>query len=408
MSELINQIVERAGKVLMNTYARIPVAFNKGQGVRLWDQDGREYFDFLSGIAVTALGHSHPRVVEGLKDQAEKIFHTSNLYQIEPQIALAEMLVAHSFAQKVFFCNSGTEANEGAIKLARRYAIERFGAERTTILAMKNSFHGRTLGSLSATGQEKFQKGFGPLVPGFSFIPFNDLEALDRQWDDTVCAVFLEPIQGEGGICVPDPDYLAQVKNRCRQRQALMILDEVQTGLGRTGTLFAYEQFNVQPDIMTLAKALGNGLPIGALLTTDEVAQAFQPGSHAATFGGNFLATTVARTVLSVILEEGFLNRVRQRGDFFKTGLLRLKEKFPQIREVRGLGLLLGLALDRPGKPLVDGCLNRGFLINCTQETILRFTPPLIVDEESIQALLQTLEQLLEGLERNQAEGVPC
>jgi acetylornithine/N-succinyldiaminopimelate aminotransferase len=395
----IDQIVERAGRVLMSTYARIPVAFTKGQGVRLWDQDGREYIDFLAGIAVTALGHSHPRVVESLKNQAEKIFHTSNLYQIEPQIALAEMLVAHSFAQKVFFCNSGTEANEGAIKLARRYAVERFGPERTTILAMKNSFHGRTLGSLSATGQEKFQKGFGPLVPGFRFVPFNDLEALDCQWDDTVCAVFLEPIQGEGGICVPDPSYLSEVKIRCRDRQALMILDEVQTGLGRTGTLFAYEPFRVEPDIMTLAKALGNGLPVGALLTTDEVAQAFKPGSHAATFGGNFLVTAVAQTVLSVILEEGFLARVRQTGEFFKTGLQTLKEKCPQIIEVRGLGLLLGLALDRPGKPLVDACLSRGFLINCTQDTILRFTPPLIIDEASIQVLLQALEDLLKRLE---------
>ena len=323
-SGLINQIVERAGKVLMHTYARIPVAFVKGQGCRVWDQDGRVYLDFLAGIAVTALGHSHPRVVESLKEQAEKIFHTSNLYHIEPQIALAEQLVAHSFADKVFFCNSGTEANEGAIKLARRYSSERFGPEKTTILCMKNSFHGRTLGSLSATGQEKFQKGFGPLVPGFSFVPFNDLPALDQNWDQTVCAVMMEPIQGEGGVRVPDPDYLKEVKKRCRERQALLILDEVQTGLGRTGTLFAHEQFDVQPDIMTLAKALGNGLPIGALLTTEEVADAFQPGTHAATFGGNPLVTAVAQTVLSIILEEGFLPGVRRIGAYFKDRLMQL------------------------------------------------------------------------------------
>jgi acetylornithine/N-succinyldiaminopimelate aminotransferase len=393
----IDQIVERAGKVLMPNYARIPVAFTKGQGVRVWDQDGREYLDFLAGIAVTALGHSHPRVVQALKDQAEKIFHTSNLYQVEPQIALAEMLTAHSFADKVFFSNSGTEANEGAIKLARRFSVERFGPRRNTILAMKNSFHGRTLGSLSATGQEKFQKNFGPLVPGFSFVPFNDLNALDQAWDDTVCAVFLEPIQGEGGICVPAQNYLAEVQARCRSRQALMVLDEVQTGLGRTGTLFAYEQFQIRPDIMTLAKALGNGFPIGALLATDEVAQVFQPGTHAATFGGNHLATAVARVVLEVLLEDGFLARVRRMGEYFKAGLKQLQEKFPQILEVRGLGLLLGLALDRPGKPLVDGCLSRGFLINCTQDTILRFTPPLIIDESSIQALLYSLEELLKS-----------
>ncbi len=397
--ESINQIVERAGKVLMNTYARIPVAFEKGQGCRVWDQDGGVYLDFLAGIAVTALGHSHPRVVERLKGQAEKIFHTSNLYQIEPQIALAEQLVAHSFADKVFFCNSGTEANEGAIKLARRYSQERYGPHKTTILCMLNSFHGRTLGSLSATGQERFQKGFGPLVPGISFVPFDDLSALDRNWDQTVCAVMMEPIQGEGGVRVPDQDFLKEVKNRCRERQALLILDEVQTGMGRTGTLFAHEQFDVQPDIMTLAKALGNGLPIGALLTSDEVAQAFQPGTHAATFGGNPLITAVAQTVLAIILEEGFLPEVRRVGAYFKDGLVQLLEKFPQVvLEVRGMGLLLGMVLNRPGGPFVEACFQKGLLINCTQESILRFTPPLIIKEEAIDILIKTLENLFKEL----------
>jgi acetylornithine aminotransferase len=259
---------------------------------------------------------------------------------------------------------------------------------------MLNSFHGRTLGSLSATGQEKFQKGFGPLVPGFSFVPFDDLSALDRQWDDTVCAVMLEPIQGEGGIRVPQQDFLKEVKKRCQERQALLMLDEVQTGLGRTGTLFAHEQFGAEPDIMTLAKALGNGLPIGALLATNEVAGAFQPGNHAATFGGNHLVTTVALTVLSTLLEEGFLARVRQNGAYFKKGLEKLKEEFPQVLEVRGRGLLLGLALDRPGKPIVDACLEKGFLINCTQDTVLRFTPPLIVEPAEIDSLLSTLREL--------------
>jgi acetylornithine/N-succinyldiaminopimelate aminotransferase len=391
----ITNIVERAGNVLMSTYARIPVAFEKGEGCRLWDQDGRVYLDFLAGIAVTALGHSHPRVVETIKDQAEKLLHTSNLYQIENQIALAELLVSHSFADKVFFCNSGTEANEGAIKLARRYSTERYGPGKTTIVCMKNSFHGRTLGSLSATGQEKFQKGFGPLVPGFSFVPFNDLDALDRNWDDSVCAVFMEPIQGEGGIMVPAQAYLKEVKKRCQERQALLILDEVQTGLGRTGTLFCHEQFETHPDIMTLAKALGNGLPIGALLATDEVAAAFQPGTHAATFGGNPLVTAVARTVLSLILEEGFLPQVRKIGAYFQDQLLAVKKEFPQVLDVRGRGLLLGLALDRPGKPIVDACFQKGFLINCTQDTILRFAPPLIVEQEEIDALIMVLRDLL-------------
>jgi acetylornithine/N-succinyldiaminopimelate aminotransferase len=394
-SESITHIVERAGNVLMHTYARIPVAFEKGQGCRIWDQDGRVYLDFLAGIAVTALGHSHPRVVETLKVQAEKLLHTSNLYHIENQIALAELLVNHSFADKAFFCNSGTEANEGAIKLARRYSTERYGPQKTTIISMINSFHGRTLGSLSATGQEKFQKGFGPLVPGFSFVPFDDLSALDRQWDDSVCAVFMEPIQGEGGIRVPDKDFMKEVKKRCQERQALLILDEVQTGLGRTGTLFCHEQFEAHPDIMTLAKALGNGLPIGALLTTNQVAAAFQPGTHAATFGGNPLVTAVAGTVLSIILEEGFLPRVRKIGAYFQDQLQGLKKEFPQILDVRGRGLLLGLSLDRPGKPIVDACFQQGFLINCTQDTILRFVPPLIVEQEEIDALVNVLRELL-------------
>jgi acetylornithine/N-succinyldiaminopimelate aminotransferase len=393
---LITNMVERAGNVLMSTYARIPVAFEKGQGCRIWDQDGRVYLDFLAGIAVTALGHSHPKVVESIKRQAEKLLHTSNLYHIDNQIALAELLVSHSFADKAFFCNSGTEANEGAIKLARRYSTERYGPEKTTIVCMKNSFHGRTLGSLSATGQEKFQKGFGPLVPGFSFVPFDDLAALDRNWDDSVCAVFMEPIQGEGGIKVPDQAYLKEVKKRCQERRALLILDEVQTGLGRTGTLFCHEQFEAHPDIMTLAKALGNGLPIGALLATDEVAVAFQPGTHAATFGGNPLVTAVARTVLSLILEEGFLPRVRKIGAYFQDQLQGLKKKFPQVLDVRGRGLLLGIALDQPGKPIVDACFQKGFLINCTQDTILRFAPPLIVEQEEIDALIKVLRELLE------------
>jgi len=396
--ELINQIVERASSVLMHNYARIPVAFEKGQGCWIWDQEGRAYLDFVAGIAVTALGHSHPQVIETLKSQAEKIFHTSNLYHIEPQITLAEQLVAHSFADKVFFCNSGTEANEGAIKLARRYSIERFGPKRTTILCMKNSFHGRTLGSLSATGQEKFQKGFGPLVPGFSFVPFDDLSALDQNWDDSVCAVLMEPIQGEGGIQVPNQSFLKEVKKRCQEHQALLVLDEVQTGLGRTGTLFAYQQFDAQPDIMTLAKALGNGLPIGALLATDEVGGVFQPGTHAATFGGNPLVTAVAQVVLSTILDEGFLSNVMQVGAYFKSCLQQLKEEFPQIIEVRGLGLLLGMSIDRPGKPLVEACFKKGFLINCTQDTILRFTPPLIIEREAIDSLIKILKDLFKEM----------
>ena len=391
-------LAERASKALMNTYARTPVALIRGEGCRVWDQEGRSYLDFLAGIAVTALGHSHPRVLEAIRDQAGKILHTSNLYLIEPQIALAEQLIDHSFAQKVFFCNSGTEANEAAIKLVRRYASEVYGADKKTILCMENSFHGRTMASLSATGQSKFQQGFEPLLPGFAFAPFDDLAALDRVWDDSICAVMLEPIQGEGGIRVPGSNFLKGVRERCRERKALLILDEVQTGLGRTGTLFAHEQFGFEPDLMTLAKALANGLPIGALLATDEVARAFVPGSHAATFGGNHLVTAAAQAVLAVLLEPGFLDRVKRVGGYFQERLKALAGEFSRVKEVRGRGLLLGLVLDSPGKPVVEACREKGFLINCTQETILRFAPPLIVTPAEIDQLIEVLKGIFKEM----------
>ena len=391
-------LAERASKVLMNTYARTPIALIRGEGCRVWDQEGRSYLDFLAGIAVTALGHSHPRVLEAIRDQAGKILHTSNLYLIEPQIALAEQLIDHSFAQKVFFCNSGTEANEAAIKLVRRYASEVFGADKKTILCMENSFHGRTMASLSATGQSKFQQGFEPLLPGFAFAPFDDLAALDRVWDDSICAVMLEAIQGEGGIRVPGSNFLKGVRERCRERKALLILDEVQTGLGRTGTLFAHEQFGFEPDLMTLAKALANGLPIGALLATDEVARAFVPGSHAATFGGNHLVTAAAQAVLAVLLEPGFLDRVKRVGGYFQERLQSLAGEFSQVKEVRGRGLLLGLVLDSPGKPVVEACREKGFLVNCTQDSILRFAPPLIVTPAEIDQLIEVLKGIFKEM----------
>ena len=389
---------ERASNVLMNTYAQTPIALIRGEGCRVWDQEGRSYLDFLGGIAVTALGHSHPRVVQAIREQAGKILHTSNLYLIEPQIVLAEQLIAHSFAQKVFFCNSGTEANEAAIKLVRRYASEFLGPDKKTILCMENSFHGRTMASLSATGQSKFQQGFEPLLPGFVFAPFDDLATLDRVWDDSICAVLLEPIQGEGGVRVPEPDFLKGVRERCRERKALLILDEVQTGLGRTGTLFAHEQFGFEPDLMTLAKALGNGLPIGALLATDEVARAFVPGTHAATFGGNHLVTAAAQAVLEVLLEPGFLDGVKRVGGHFRERLEALAGEFSRVKEVRGRGLLVGLVLDSPGKPVVEACRQKGFLINCTQETILRFAPPLIVTPAEIDSLIEVLKGIFKEM----------
>jgi len=387
--------MEMADKYMFHTYARFPLTLIRGEGCRVWDEEGKSYLDFVGGIAVCALGHSSPIVAEALADQARRLVHVSNLYYTRPQAELARLLVENSFAEKVFFCNSGAEANEAAIKLARRHSNEKFGNGRTTIISMENSFHGRTMATLSATGQAKVQKGFNPLLGGFKFVPFNDIRSLERAVDDTVCAVILEPIQGEGGVMCPDADYLPAVKALCHDRNALLIFDEVQVGMGRTGKLFAHQHYGVTPDIMTLAKALGNGLPIGAMLATDALTGVFGPGSHATTFGGTPLVAAVSRAVVTALLEEGWVDYCREVGDYFKKGLQRLKELRPVIRDVRGAGLILGVELDVPGGPIVEGCMKRGFLINCTQDRVLRFLPPLIIKRDEIDSLLTTLDSLL-------------
>jgi acetylornithine aminotransferase len=309
-------------------------------------------------------------------------------------VKLAQMLVDHSFADKVFFCNSGAEANEAAIKLARRYSHDKYGAGRFEIITMKNSFHGRTMATLTATGQEKVQKGYEPLLPGFSYVAFNNLEELERAVTDKTAAIMLELIQGEGGVYVADREYLKQVRDLCATRDVLLIFDEVQTGIGRTGTLFAYEQFGVQPDIMTLAKGLGGGVPIGACLATDSVATAFSPGSHASTFGGNPLACVAGLTVCRILLEGQVLDHAYRMGEYFAKGLSDCKEQHRVVREVRGLGLLQGIELDMDGKAVVSECLARGILINATGEHVLRFVPPLIITQLEIDRLLNTLAQI--------------
>lgn len=384
-----------ADRYLFPTYARVPVTLVRGEGCRVWDEEGREYLDFVAGIAVCALGHCSPVVTRALEEQSRTLVHVSNLYYTRPQVELARLLVEHSFADRVFFCNSGAEANEAAIKLARRYSWERHGPGRHVVVCMDNSFHGRTLATLSATGQAKIQKGYAPLLDGFRFVPFNDLDALAGAVDDTVCAVMLEPVQGEGGVVGPSPGYLEGVRALCDERGLLMIIDEVQVGMGRTGQLFAHQHYGVRPDIMTLAKALGNGLPIGAMLGTEELATAFGPGSHATTFGGTPLVTAAAAAVVRAILEEGWLDHCRQMGAYFRERLEALRTRHPEVREVRGLGLIVGLVLDRPGSPVVDACRERGFLINCTQETVLRFVPPLIVGKQEVDALVEALDGIL-------------
>jgi len=383
---------------MFKTYKRFPITLVKGDGCRVWDENGKEYIDFVGGIAVCALGHSSPIVSKALYEQSKKLVHVSNLFYTQPQTELAQILVENSFADRVFFCNSGAEANEAAIKLARRYSKEKFGSGRHSIITMHNSFHGRTMATLSATGQEKIRVGFDPFLEGFRYVPFNDLGNLRSAIDGSVCAVMLEPIQGEGGVVLPDPDYLKGVREICREHDILFILDEIQVGMGRTGRLFAYQHFGITPDIMTLAKALGNGLPIGAMLAIEELADAFGPGSHATTFGGTPLITAGALAVVKSLVNDGWTEKARDMGDYFKNQLINLQQKHSIIKDVRGLGLMLGLPLDREGAGIVSTCMERGFLINCVQERVLRFVPPLIIGKEEIDLLINCLDEIFKEI----------
>lgn len=392
------EIITDSENYLMNTYNRSPIVLLKGRGVKVWNSEGKEFLDFVGGVAVNCLGHCHPRVVIAIQKQAQRLLHVSNLYHIEPQVRLARLLIENSFADKAFFCNSGAEAVESAIKLARKYAKEHLSPERYEIITAYNSFHGRTLGALSATGQEKFKKGFEPLLPGFKHVPFNDINALKNAITKQTCAVMLEPIQGEGGVRVPSDGYLKEVRQLCDEEKILLILDEVQTGIGRTGKLFAYEQFDIEPDIICLAKGLGGGVAIGAMLAKRGIAGSFQHGSHASTFGGNPLACAAAAATIETLLEDGFiLDNCNRMGNYLMDGLLRLKRDFPSIvADVRGMGLLIGMEITKHGEPIVGMCADMGVLINCTGGNILRFTPPLIIKEKEIDHLIDVLENVFE------------
>ena len=395
-SEMSQHIMNTADKVIAKTYKRFPIVITKGKGCNLWDTEGKKYIDFVSGIAVCNLGHAHPKVSEALSKQADLLLHVSNLYYTEPQTELASLLTENSFADRVFFCNSGAEANEAAIKLARKYFKDKGESERYRIITMEKSFHGRTMATLSATGQDKIRKGFEPILEGFDYIPFNDIGALRKSIGSSTCAVLLEPIQGEGGVRCPDPDYLKAVRRLCDEKKVLLVFDEIQTGMGRTGKFFAYEHFGIEPDIMTLAKALANGLPIGAMLASEEVAQAFGPGAHASTFGGTPIITAASVQVVKVLLEEGLIHHCAKIGAYFKERLQDLKAKHESIVDVRGMGLLLGMKIEIEGDTIVNSCMEKGFLINCIQGNILRFIPPLIVEKEEIDALIACLDEILE------------
>ena len=393
------EIIASTEHYLMNTYARQPIALTRGAGCRVYDPEGREYIDFVSGVAVDALGHCAHEVTAALNEQAATLIHVSNLYHSEPQVQLAKMLVEHSFADKVFFCNSGAEANETAMKLTRQYATQTYGPQRYEIISMDNSFHGRTIATVTATGQTRFHDGIGPLLPGIVHIPFNDIDAAEKAVTSTTAGVLVEPIQGEGGVVVADGHYLRALRDVCDRSGSLLIFDEVQTGVGRTGRLFAYEHDGVVPDVMTLAKGLGGGIPIGACLAVDRVARAFSPGMHGCTLGGNPLVCSAARGIVSTLLEpHGVLDRCRETGEYFVQKLYALKDAFQCVQEVRGRGLLLGVALSVDGSSVVDFCRDHGMLINCTSRQVLRFTPPLTISRDDIDHLCDVLAVALQNV----------
>lgn len=387
--------VNKTNHYVFQTYMRQGKAFVKGQGARLWDEEGNEYIDFLAGIAVCSLGHCHPEITEAISHQASALLHVSNLFYTPPQANLAQLLCEKSFADRAFFSNSGAEANEAAIKLARRYFQKQGMKNRFTIITMKQSFHGRTMATLTATGQDKLKEGFYPVLEGFTYVPFNDIEALKKAMDETVCAVMLEPVQGEGGIIPADKDYLKAVRQLCTDTGTLLVFDEIQCGMGRCGTLFAYEQYGVTPDIMTLAKALGNGIPIGAMLATADAATGFDFGSHASTFGGNPFATSVALKVMDIIANPTFLEQVAEKGRYFVQQLEQLVEKHNRAIAVRGKGLLIGLEVDEDASFFVTELMKKGFIINGIQDKILRFAPPLIIGKDDIDRLIAALDSLL-------------
>jgi acetylornithine aminotransferase len=392
---LTAEIMAQADRVIANTYKRFPVVISKGSGCTLYDTAHRSYTDFVAGIAVCNLGHAHPAVTRAVTEQAQTLLHVSNLYYTMPQVELATWLVKHSFADRVFFGNSGAEANEAAIKLARKYYNDRGQSHRFRIITMERSFHGRTMATLSATGQDKIKKGYDPVLSGFDFVPFDDVAALLAKIGSDTCAVMIEPVQGEGGVRCPGPEYLKAVRQICDENDVLLIFDEIQTGMGRTGKLFGYQNFDVEPDIMTLAKALANGLPIGAMLAREKVAAAFGPGAHASTFGGTPIVTAAAFEVCKALVEGKVIEQGQKRAEYFKGKLIELKNRHDCIVDVRGLGLLLGIKLNFNAESMVARCMQKGFLINCIQENILRFVPPLVIQEEEIDALVSCLDELL-------------
>lgn len=381
---------------LMNTYARQPVTFTKGEGVWLWDESGKKYLDAVAGVAVNALGHAHPKLAQALCEQSRTLIHTSNLYQIARQEQLAERVCRLAGMDKAFICNSGAEANEAAIKLARMYGHGK-GIDIPTIIVMEKSFHGRTMATLTATGNRKVQAGFEPLVSGFVRVPYNDVNAVAQiaEHNQNVVAILVEPVQGEGGVQIPGATYLRELRSLCDAHGWLLMLDEVQTGIGRTGTWFSFQQAGIVPDVMALAKGLGGGMPIGACLAKGAAAEVFKPGNHGSTFGGNPLACAAALATLDVIEEQGLCRNAAEIGEYIRTGLTAGLSGVVGVVEVRNAGLLIGIELDRPCAELVKRGLERGMLINVTADSVIRLLPPLIINRDEASQLVETLGKLI-------------
>lgn len=393
---LTEDVMQLYYEYVMPTYTKAPVVMVRGKGIKAYDIEGKEFLDFFPGWAVSGLGHCHPKVVRAIKEQAAKIIHVPNNYYNELQGKLAKKIIEHSFDGKVFFCNSGAEAVESAIKLARKVG---YPSGKYEIITMEDSFHGRTLAAITATAQPKYQEGFGPLPGGFIYAKFNDLESVKSKITDKTAAIMLEPIQGEGGINVASAEFISGLKKICGEKKILLIFDEVQTGMGRTGKIFCYQHYNVTPDIMTLAKSLGGGFPIGAMVAKREIADILQPGTHASTFGGSPLACAAALAVFEAIEEDDLTEKAIAMGKYLHNKLSLLKEDFPFVKIIRGMGLMQAVELEIEGKHIVDKCVEKGLLINCTQKKILRIMPPLVVKSADIDAAAAILEEVMKGVE---------
>ena len=390
-----DDLIQIGKQNIMNTYSYFPVVIEKGEGCYLWDVAGKKYLDFVAGIAVNCLGYKQKEFIDSLYGQLQKLNHCSNLYYNQPQIELADILTKNSHFNKVFFCNSGAEAIEASLKLARKYGKKSHGENCYEIITMNQSFHGRTFGAITATGQEKYQKDLNPLLPGIIHSPYNDFEALKQKVTDKTCAILIEPIQGEGGIRPAEREFLHNVRDLCTENDIVLIYDEVQCGIGRTGKLFGYEAYDIPPDVIALAKGLGGGFPIGAMMAVDKVADSFKPGDHASTFGGNPLACTAGKVVLGQLLNNGILKNAEIQGKYLRDQLIDLKQKHNLIVDIRGIGLMQGIELTIPVKSIVEKCMDKGLLLVGAGEKVLRFVPPLIVNKSEIDEAMSILSNVL-------------